>query len=85
VSRPDEGGTAREVATEALVRNVIGIGVSVAFVVGISWAIGQRYRAEHLWWRLRQQMTARQRAEDGAVAELRRDISRWEHRERAEP
>jgi uncharacterized iron-regulated membrane protein len=36
---------------------------------------------EHQAWRLRQQARRREVAEDAAVAELRRDISRYEHGE----
>jgi hypothetical protein len=36
---------------------------------------------EHQAWRIRQQSRRRGLAEDAAVAELRRDISRYEHGE----
>lgn len=36
---------------------------------------------DHQAWRFRQQVSRRARDEDAAVAELRRDISRYEHDE----
>jgi cytoskeletal protein RodZ len=41
--------------------------------------------AQHQVWRLRERFTRRARAEDEAVAELRRAISKWEHEQQAAP
>ena len=38
---------------------------------------------QHQAWRIRQRLSRRARAEDDAVAELRRAISAWEHEQRA--
>jgi len=40
---------------------------------------------QHQWWRARQRMTRRRRAEDDQVAQLRAAISRWEHEQQARP
>ena len=56
----------------------------IASLLGCALLLAMLHPAVHQWvnhqaWRLRQLAGRRQATEDAAVAELRRDISRYEH------
>ena len=60
----------------------------IASLIGCAVLLLMLHPGVHAWlnhqaWRFRQQAGRRSRLEDAAVAELRRDISRYEHGEAA--
>lgn len=72
-------------AADALTRAVIAEGVSLAALGLVIWLMGPGGRhLRHLVWRVRQYAQRSARAEDAAVAELRTDISAYEHAAAAE-
>lgn len=67
------------VARDAALQSLVSNAVYLAVMVGFTLAIANRDWIGRQVLRLQQWARARQAAEDAAVAELRRDISRIEH------
>jgi hypothetical protein len=78
-----------DLAAQEAIRQAVGIVTAVAVTAGIVYVMGHRYLGEQLasraraWWQHKRDPdripTAR------AVAELQRDISRYEHEQAARP
>jgi hypothetical protein len=67
---------ARRAAVEQAVTTIVYIAVTMA----ASWAILNRDAVQRLWTRLRKRpVTAQEARARRLIAELRRDITRWEH------
>lgn len=70
----------RERPADVLTRALIVEGVSLAGLLVLLWWIGPGHQQmQHLAWRIRRRASARRQREDQEVADLRRDISRFEH------
>lgn len=72
---------ARDAARDALISSVIVYGMQAALILGVTAAMSRRYWLEAARWRLEQWRTRGEREYQGALAEVRRDISRLEHGE----
>ncbi len=75
----DERETTGEAARDALVRALVVYGVEILFFAAVLIVAHNKPWLEHQWWRVRQYRKRGQARHDALLAELRRDISAYEH------